>query len=50
MTLEFDYTFDVYLTAEAISQIQVAIDVFHPNTGDGSGVAREVSLTLTDPL
>jgi hypothetical protein len=50
MILEFDYTFDVYLTAEAISQIQIALDVYHPDVGDGSGVAREVSLTLTDIL
>lgn len=50
LIVEFDYTFDVYLTAEVISQIRVALDVYHPYTGDGSGVAREVSLTLTDNL
>lgn len=50
LVLEFDHTFDVYLTAEAISQIRVELGVHHPDVRDGSGVGIEVSSTLTETL
>jgi hypothetical protein len=48
LVLEFDHTFDVYLTADALSQIQVDLNVFHPDVSDGSGVGRTVSSTTVD--
>lgn len=48
LVLEFEHTFDVYLTADALTQIQIDINVFHPDVGDGSGVGRQVSSTTID--
>ena len=45
LSIEFDHTFDVYLTQEVISQINIGVEVYDPDVTDGSGVGKIASNT-----
>jgi len=48
LILEFKNSFDVYLSPEVITGINLSLGVYDPNVGDGSGVGRVVSETTLD--
>jgi hypothetical protein len=48
LILEFQNSFDVYLTPEIITGINLSLEVFDPDVSDSSGVGRVVSETTLD--
>lgn len=48
LILEFQHSFDVYLTPEVIREINIGLSVSEPDVGDSSGVSRVVSETTLD--
>ena len=48
LILEFQHAFDVYLTPELVTGINIGLSVNDPDVGDSSGVSRVVSETTLD--